>query len=156
MKKVLLFSLCIMSIFFLTACGKKMIHVEGSLEDLMKDVYKDVKEEELPRGINNTLLTEENEKGFIGEAKIDYEEAIASESQMSSVAHSVILIRMKEDVTEEEIEEAKTELKEKVDPRKWVCVGVEEVHVESNGDLILVVLNDTHYETMISNFKKLK
>lgn len=155
-KKLFILGLCLITTFTLTGCSKKIEKVEGNLEDLMTSVYEGVEEENLPMMLQNVELTEENARSFIGEAEISYKEAIASESAVGSIAHSVILIRMEEDVTEEEIENAKEELKEKVNPRKWLCVGVEEVQAESNGDLILVVLNDDHGDTFIENFKNLK
>lgn len=156
MKKLLILAICLLTVFTLTGCTKKMTHVEGNLEDLMTKIYEGIEEENLPMMLQNVELTEELEESFIGESEISYKEAIASESAVGSIAHSVVLIRMEEDVTEDKIEKAKEELKEKVNPRKWLCVGVEEVKVESNGDLILVVLNDTIGETLIENFKNLK
>lgn len=157
MKKVLsLLCVFFISILVVTGCGNKINHVKGNLENLIKNVYSNIKLEELPRGLTNTKLTKDNQISFIGEANIDYKEAIATESPIGSIAHSVVLIRMKENSTNEDIENAKKELKEKVDPRKWICVGVEEVHVENNGDLILVVLDDEHADTLIKNFKNLK
>lgn len=145
-----------LSIFLVTGCGNKMVHVEGNVEKLISKVYEGIDSDNLPMMLGNIELTEENETSYIGEADIEYKEAIASESSVGSIAHSVVLIRMNEDVTEEEIESAKKELKENVNPRKWLCVGVEEVRVESNGDLILVVLNDSIGDTLVDNFKNLK
>lgn len=154
MKKVLL--VLGLSIFLITGCGNKITHVEGNMEDLMSKVYEGFEQQDLPMMLGNIELTEENKTAYIGEADIKYEEALASESGIGSIAHSVVLIRMGKDVTEEQIESAKKELKEKVNPRKWICVEVEEVKVESNGDLILVVLNDKIGDTLIENFKKIK
>ena len=155
-KKLLIIGLCFVTALALTGCSKKVSHVEGNLEDLMTSIYAGIEEENLPMMLQNVELTEELEESFIGESDISYKEAIASESAVGSIAHSVVLIRMEEDVKEEKIETAKEELIEKVNPRKWLCVGVEEVKVESNGDLILVVLNDTIGDTLIENFKNLK
>lgn len=157
MKKLFVLALCLVTLFVVTGCGnEKITKIEGNMEDLMTKVYEGIAEEDLPMMLQNMELTEENKVGFIGEADIKYQEALASESAVGSIAHSVVLIRMGEDVTQEEIETAKTALKDNVNPRKWLCVGVEEVKVESNGNLIIVVLNDTHGDTLIQNFKNLK
>jgi len=155
-KKLFIAVLCLITVFTLAGCSKKVGHVEGKLEDLMTDVYEGIEQENLPMMLQNVELTEDLEASFIGEAEISYKEALASESAIGSIAHSVVLIRMNEDVTEEEIESAKEALKENVNPRKWLCVGVEEVKVESNKDLILVVLNDTIGDTLIEKLKNLK
>lgn len=155
MKKILTLCICLLTVLLMTGCGSKIALVEGKLEDLMTDVYEGIEEENLPMMLGNIELDEENKTSYIGEAEFEYKEAIASESGVGSIAHSVVLIRMNDDVTEEEIEEAVKELKDNVNPRKWLCVGVEEVQVETNGNLILVVLNDDLGDTLIENFKKL-
>lgn len=157
MKKVLsILGIFMVSLLFVTGCGNKMVHIEGSLEDLMAKVYGDIEQDKLPMGLMNQEITEENKARFIGEANFEYKEALASESMIGSFAHSVILIRMNEDATDKDIDNAIEELKANVDPRKWICVWAEEVHIERNGDLILVALSDEHAETLIENFKNLE
>ena len=42
---------------------------------------------------------------------------------MGSIAHSVVLLRAKPN---SDIESIKTKIKESINPRKWICVGVDE------------------------------
>lgn len=156
MKKIKLFIVSLLAILFVSGCGAAVTNIEGNLEDLMAKVYEGISETDLPAMITNIPLDSENQVAYIGEANINYKEAIASESAIGSVAHSIVLIRMNDDATSKEIEDAKKELKEKVNPRKWLCVGVEEIHVENIGNLIIVILNDQHAETFKTNFKNLK
>ena len=134
-----------------------MENIEGSLEDIMTKVYAGIPEEELPMMLSNTEVTEENEEGFLGTKDVEYEEALASESMTGSIAHSVVLVRLKEDATQEEIEKAKTAIKENVNPRKWICVGVEEddVIVENKGNLIILIMTTEHKEDIQNNFQSL-
>lgn len=155
MKKIITLSLIMVIALVMTGCGK-MVHVEGKLEDLMTKVYEGISEDQLPMMLQNMELDEENKTSFIGEANIKYKEALASESGIGSIAHSVVLIRMEEGTSQDEINKAMQELKDKVNPRKWLCVGAEEVQVSSNGDLIIVVLSDDHGDTLINNFNNLK
>ena len=140
MKRLKYVSLCfvaVLSLFLVTGCGNK--NIEGSLEDIMAKLYEEIPEDNRPGGLTNMEINDENIESFIGTDDVDYVEAIASESMMGSIAHSVVLIRVK-DVTD--IEEDKREILEDVNPRKWICVGVEkeEVIVESKGDLIMVAI----------------
>ena len=135
-KKIMLFTIASLSLFGLTACGND--EVGGKLEDLMPKLYQDIKEDERP-ALMNTELTEENLEYFLGTADIEYEEGLASEPMMGSIAHSVVLLRTKENAN---IEEIKTKIKESVDPRKWICVEVakEDVIVKNRGNLIILIM----------------
>ena len=50
------------------------------------------------------------------------------------------------------------EIKEKVDPRKWVCVGVaeENVLVVNRGDIVMLVMDDELAQTIKDNFLNLE
>lgn len=140
MKKKL-FVLCVLfgGLFCLTGCGKQDANVEGSLEDLMAKVYENISEDNLPMGLTNMTVDEENIEGFLGTKDIEYTEALASESMIGSFAHSVVLVRAKD---AKNIEDVKNTIKENVNPRKWVCVGVEkeDVIIKNKGDLIIVII----------------
>ena len=140
MKKFKIFGLCfvlVLTMFMVTGCGSK--NVEGKLEDIMDKLYADIAEDNRPGGLGNMEVNAENVESFIGTNKVEYTEAIASESMMGSIAHSVVLLRVKD---ASKIEEYKEEIRENVNPRKWVCVGVEkdEVIIENKGDLLVVII----------------
>ena len=123
----------------------------GKLEDLMVKVYEGIKDEEKPMMLMDMPLDSENYAYYIGEVSFTYEEALASESGVGSIAHSVVLIKMAEGA---DMAAAAAELKTTINPRKWICVGVEEIKVETKGNMILVVLNDNIGDTLVDNFKK--
>jgi len=125
-------------VFLMTGCGGEK-NVEGTLEDLMTKVYADIPENERPMMLMNTEVNEENIEYYLGATDIEYESALASESGVGSIAHSVVLVRTKDNA---DVESIKTKIKEKINPRKWICVGVEEkdVIVESKGNLIVLIL----------------
>lgn len=132
----LLITVFVMAII-LTGCGNK--NVEGKLEDLMVKVYSDVKEDEKPMMLENKKVDKENAEYFLGDSKIEFKEALASESGIGSYAHSVVLVRTKENA---DVEKIKEEIRTKINPRKWICVGIErdEVVVKSKGDLIILII----------------
>jgi len=47
----------------------------------------------------NTEVNEENVEYFLGTKDIEYEEALASEPGIGSIAHSVVLVRVKDGAT---------------------------------------------------------
>lgn len=151
MKKILSFLLIFVFLFGMTGCGKKQDIIEGKLEDIMSVVYGDIKDG-LPAYLENIEINDENIEMYLGTKDLDYKEALANESMISSVAHSVVLVRMNHI---EDVEKAKETIREKINPRKWVCVWAENVIVESRGDLILVVLNDEVGEDLLKNFQEM-
>jgi len=136
-KKISIFIILLGGLFLFTGCGNN--NVDGTLEDIMTQVYADIPEDERPMMLGNIELTNENIEGYLGTAEIEYEEALASESMVGAIAHSVVLVRTKDGA---DIEAVKNTIKENVDPRKWVCVGVEEddVIIKNKGNLIIVII----------------
>ena len=154
MKKILVL---LIATILLCGCGKERVkNVEGTLEEIMTKVYVDIPEENKPMMLTNTEVTEENIEYYLGSADIEYEEALASESGVGSIAHSVVLVRTKENA---DIEKIKTTIKESINPRKWVCVGVEEkdIIVENKGNLIILILveDEATRETLKKGFDNL-
>ena len=151
MKKTLTLLTLILDIFTITACGeKKEKNIKGSLADLMKEVYKGVEIE----GLNQEKVPENKMEYMLGSSDLDIKEAYYSEPLMSSIAHSVVLVRANDGA---DIAKIKKEIKEKVNPRKWICVWVEEehVHVESRGDLIILIMDNENDEKLLENFNNL-
>lgn len=159
-KKLFALLLVCTTILTLTGCGEK--NVEGTLEEIMESVYSDVyagvADDQKPMlgNINVSTDMKDNIAYYIGTDEIEYEEILASEPMMGSIAHSVVLVRMKDGA---DIEAAKTTIKEKVDPRKWICVEVPEgkVIVKSKGDLIILIMvaDDTTREKLEEGFDNL-
>ncbi|MEA3424024.1 MAG: hypothetical protein U9Q80_09565 [Bacillota bacterium] len=112
--------------------------VEGTLEEIMEKLYGGV-EIELPETMH-TVIEGDNIAYFLGTDEITFTEGLASEPMISSAAHSVALLRVEEDA---DIDELMNAIKTNVDPRKWICVGVEEdeVVVDHIGDLVVLIMD---------------
>ncbi len=152
MKKIIL-SLCVvLALVCMTGCGAKEKNIEGSLEEIMTKVYQGIDEEKLPMMLSNVEVTDENIENYLGTKDIQYKEALASESMAGSIAHSVVLVRMEEGA---DVEEAKNLIKEKANPRKWICVEAENVYVESKGDLIILIMSGELADPIKTNFEQL-
>ena len=121
----------------------------GTLEEIMASIYEGI-DVEMPM-VGNTTLDDENVAYFAGIEKLNGAEGLASEAMISSIAHSVVLLRAQEGT---DIEALKAEMKEKVDPRKWVCVGVEreEVIVDNIGNTVIMIINETVADKIHESF----
>ena len=139
LKQILLLLLVCTPLVFLTGCEGQ--NVEGTLEEIMTKVYADIPEDERPMLGNIDVLKDapDNIKYYIGTEDIEYEEILASEPMMGSIAYSVVLVRMKDGA---DIESAKQKILDTVDPRKWICVEVpkDDVIVKNKGDLIILIM----------------
>ncbi len=105
-------------------------------------------------GLMTTEITSENVAYYFGTEGIEFESGIASEPMMTSSAYSLCLIRVKEGA---DIEKIKTDIKENVDPRKWVCVGVEpeNIFVDSYEDVVVLIMSDEQGTALYEGFKEL-
>lgn len=149
-KKIGLISL--IGMLFLTGCSNKSQNIEGSLEEIMTKLYEGISEEELPMALTNIEITNENVENYLGTNDIEFESALASESMVDSIAHSVILIRAKEN---QDIEALKAKIEANINPNKWICVTAENVIVKNKGNLILVVMSNELASPIEQNFDKL-
>ncbi|NMA65920.1 MAG: DUF4358 domain-containing protein [Clostridiaceae bacterium] len=170
MKKLLTLLLTLTLIFSIAACGSKTsgnepdkgksTNLEGSLEDILEKIYETAElddnfREYIKEGLMTTDITAERCEYYLGKADIDYEEAIASEPIMMPSAYELDLVRVKEGA---DVEQIKKEIEENVDPRKWICVGVdpENVIVDNIGDVIFVVMSDNNAKALHDAFLALK
>ena len=172
-KKLSLFVMIFAAMFLVTGCGNdnkekdkenkeetkeenkqdNTTNVEGKLEDLMTKVYEDIPEEERPMMLMNVEVNEENVEYYLGTTDIEYEEALASESGVGSIPHSVVLVRVKENA---DINAIKTKIKDSVNPRKWVCVEAEKVVVENRGNLIILIMSSSdNVDKLLTGFNNL-
>lgn len=154
MKKFrILGSLLIIACIFATSCGKKSENLEGSLKDIIDDIYKGVNHV-MPQ-LEQVSITDDNIESYLGTSDIDYKEGLASEPMMSAIAHSVVLIRMNEG---SDIEAAKELIRKSVNPKKWIYVEVDpsDVIVDSRGDIIILIMVDDYSNEFQESFHNLK
>ena len=138
-KKIFLVMCAFLLVLSTFGCDKKgNENIEGELPDLMSKIDSELDEEWSSRLIT-IELDEENVANYLGTDDIKFKSAIAEEHMTGSVAYSVILIRAEENA---DIEAMKTTIKENINPRKWICVGVEDddVIIKNKGDLIIVIV----------------
>ncbi len=125
---------------------------EVSLSSIMDDLYKGIPEENMPM-VMNTTLSSENSEYYVGVPFSSYTEGLASDSAIGSIAHSVCLLRAADSDAAALLAKS---VKEKANPRKWVCVEAEKVIVKQKGDLVLLIMTSADKADKISsNFDNL-
>jgi hypothetical protein len=123
----------------------------GELDKIIEEIYSKSKVQ-LPR-TGFTEVTAENSEYFIGTNNIEFTEALASEPVIGSFPHSLVLLRVKDDA---DIDSIKAEIKNKVNPRKWICVGVEPENVViDNIDNLIILILDNESEKLHKAFLSL-
>lgn len=113
--------------------------LNGELKGIIEKIYS-LSEVKLPK-TGLTEVTANNSKYYLGTENVKYTEALASEPLMGSCAHSLVLLRVKDGT---DIDKIKAEIKDNIDPRKWICVGVEKdkVIVDNIGNLIILIMDN--------------
>ncbi len=155
-KKLLTIAIVTVLAFTLTACSnneEKTAEKAGdtmSLEDIAGKIYEGI--DQLPE-VDNIELNDELFSACVFIEPIKDAKALASEAMMSSIAHSVVLLRLPED---SDVESVRKDIENNADPRKWVCVGAEKTAVVANGNTILLVMSyEDITDKVVSNFNKL-
>ena len=142
MKRGILGIICVAMMFSMAACagsGGSVKNVEGTLSEIFVKIYANA-------GVEAPLTTEtvvddSNKASMLGSNDVIFKEGLASEAAIMTIPHSMVLIRVDSSV---DIAKTKQLIKDNVDPRKWICVGVEadQVIVDSIGDLIFLVMSE--------------
>lgn len=119
------------------------------LTDIMATIMTDIETSMLME----TPLDSENFEYFAFIPAMDGVEGLASEAAMSSVAHSVVLFRVSEDV---DVEAMMKSIEDNMDPRKWICVEAEKTYVLQNNDLVILIMsNEETADKIAENFNNL-
>ena len=142
MKKILLSVLCISLLAMTAACSSKADNarlVDGDLTDIFKEIY-DNSGVTKPMMIGETVLTDANKVYMLGSEDVAFIEGLVSEPMVGSIAHSIVLFRVDGNTN---IAATKKLIKDNINPRKWICAGVnpDQVIVDNIGDLIFVVMS---------------
>lgn len=146
-------------IFFITITVLLLLNrvdTDSSLDKIMNKLYSSVSKKEMPDVINDIEVTDDKKRIYLGTKNISYNSSLSRSAVLSNEAHNVILIRAN---NKGEVEDLKETLNKSINPKRWVIYGVEddELVIESNNDLILIVLvkNKNIRNKIVKEFKKL-
>ncbi len=156
MKKIIALVLALTLMLALCACGAKEgapeggaadVKLEGTLSEIMAQVYEKAPETEMAIGEALPIDTADADavKYYLGLDSADgIKEAVFSEPMIGSIPYSVCLVRCDEGA---DVETIKKSISENVDARKWICVVAEKVIVNNCGDVVILVMADEQTAT---------
>ncbi len=148
MKKI--FLLIAVSLLLITGCKKENNITKMSLKSILKTSTKGA---QLPDNYI-TKITKDNFEDYFGDADIDFKEAIVSEANINAIAYMIGIIRLNDN---EDVQKAVDTLKKSVDPNRWICVVPDSVIIDSNQNVIIVIMDEkNNADTIHNNFKNIK
>lgn len=129
---------------------------KADLVSMMNKLYDGLTPGEDCPMVGQIEIDGESSAYYVGIENLQCKQALASEAMIGAIAHSLVLIEV-EDGTD--IAALKAEIRENINPRKWVCVGVErdEVVIENVGNIVFVCIEANmadHYRTQFFNVVK--
>lgn len=148
MKKI--FLLIAVSLLLITGCKKENNITKMSLKSILKASTKGA---QLPDNYI-TKITKDNFEDYFGDADINFKEAIVSEANINAIAYMIGIIRLNDN---EDVQKAVDILKNSVDPNRWICVVPDSVIIDSNQNVIIVIMDEkNNADTIHNNFKNIK
>ena len=155
MKKFMTLVLCAVMVLSLVACGSKGGNGGAGdsmdLTEMVDKLYEGIAADNMPMVMTQEVTADLFEGVFFIPAVEG--EAVMSEPMMSSIAHSVCLVRVAEGT---DVEATRAAIEANMNPRKWCCVEAEKSGVIANGNTILLVMTaEANYQTIVDNFNNL-
>lgn len=148
MKKI--FLLIAVSLLLISGCKKENNITKMSLKSILKASTKGA---QLPDNYI-TKITKDNFEDYFGDADINFKEAIVSEANINAIAYMIGIIRLNDN---EDVQKAVDILKNSVDPNRWICVVPDSVIIDSNQNVIIVIMDEiNNADTIHNNFKSIK
>lgn len=129
------------------------VYEDVDLVALADSLYDGLTEDERPMTMSMSLDAET----FESFAFIPYDEslkAVVNEPMMGSIAHSIVLVECPDKNAAEKVA---SDMKEKCDPRKWICVEADVVKTSANKNIAMLLMTSSEggmAETILANFAK--
>jgi flagellar basal body-associated protein FliL len=163
MKKLIAMILVLAMAVAMTACGNKAADkaaLAGTMEENAMKIMEIAPVEFMagPISVNLEDTTEDGKWAvsyFTGmQDAAQATEACVYEPMMGSQAFSLVLVRTAEGVDPKAVAQ---EMKDNIDPRKWICVAADEIMVAGYGDAVMLVMVDSQMglsaQTYVDAFK---
>lgn len=149
MKKLIALVLVLVLALSMAACGGKTsgASLEGTMEENVNKIME-ANPVEFMGGLITIDLTDTSEdsrwmlQSFTGLDSVDKITDVAVYEPMTgSQAFSLVMVRVADAGEAEEIAQ---QMKDTIDPRKWICVGADEVMAAGYGDTVLFIMLDSN------------
>ncbi len=152
MKKTILFLLMLALLFTATACRRKNSDAgsQQPLSGTMEENVSKLIEKEQPQFMGGFMpldLKDTSEEGLWalkGYTGLDSAESITDaavyEPMTGAQAFSLVMVRVKNAADAKTVAQ---QMKQNIDPRKWICAGADQVMVAGYGDTVLFIMADS-------------
>lgn len=161
MKKIIsLVLVLVMVAAMAVGCGKSGSdkHLEGKLTDVIDKIYEKkpleimlMKEEVDPTDADQEWMFQSNTGLQNGD---DVSEVAVSAPMMNAIAYGLTLVRVKDASKAKTVAE---QMKNGIDPGKWICVRADEVIACGYGDVVMLVMTSSeaefHAQELVDAFK---
>ena len=158
MKKMIALVLVLVMALSLVACGNKAADktpLAGTMEENTLKVMEIAPVEFMGAVLPVDLADADATWYFTGlsdAAKIT--DVAVYEPMMGSQAFSLVMVRTAEGVDAKEVAQ---QMKDNIDPRKWICVGADEIMAAGYGDTVMFIMVDSQLglsaQTYVDAFK---
>ena len=144
MKKLIAMILVLAMAVAMVACGNKAAN-KASLAGTMEENVLKVMEIAPVEFMGGSMPVDLNDAdavyyftGLSDASKVT--DAVVYESMLGAQAFSLVMVRTAEGVDAKAVAE---EMKGGIDPRKWICVGADEIMAAGYGDTVMFIMLDT-------------
>lgn len=145
MKKIIAVLLVLtLAITAFAGCGSKKSELTGTTEEIVNKINENGNVEYMV-GVNKIEIVENSYPvsyftGLTDEEFTKYvEEGTVSEAMIGSQAHSIVLLKVK---NEKDAQTVADIMNEKIDRRKWICVSAEKSYVNTSGAYVFFVMSN--------------
>lgn len=151
MKKLFAFALAVAMMLTMVACGGKeaaadKTPLEGTMEENAAKILE-IAPVAFNAGLMPVDLTDTSEDGlwalsyYTGlQSAENVTDVAVYESMMGSQAFSLVLVRTAEGADAKAVAQ---EMKDNIDPRKWICVGADEIMAAGYADTVMLIMVDS-------------
>ncbi len=124
--------------------GDEDLSVEDALSGVIEMLYEKSPVELALSTMPVDLTNADSVKAITGlEDGSKLDGALVSETMIGSQAYSLVLVRVKD---EADAEAVKKEMIDGINPRKWICVGADEVRAINSGKVVMLVMMSSELE----------
>ena len=143
MKKLIVMILVLAMAVAMVACGNKAADktpLAGTMEENVLKVIEIAPVEFMGGSIPVDLADPDAVSYFTGLDAAQITDAAVYEPMMGSQAFSLVMVRTAEG---EDTKAVAQKMKDNIDPRKWICVGADEIMAAGYGDTVMFIMLDT-------------
>ena len=144
MKKLIALALVLVMTLSLAACGNKAADktpLAGTMEENVLKVMEIAPVEFMGTVLPVDLADADATWYFTGLSDAaQITDVAVYEPMMGSQAFSLVMVRTAEGV---DVKEVAQQMKDNIDPRKWICVGADEIMAAGYGDAVMFIMVDS-------------